>query len=95
MKFDFIVPTERFLEILPGLQPAIKAVQLGKLPPDYLDMGKLHGQPLYDILADCGWHVLVDTPANDYGQLLSPRREVLELAIDLISGVPQPPPIQP
>ena len=82
--FDFIVSTERFLQILPRMRPRIKAVQLGRVPPDYLDMRQIRGKPLYKILAECGWHVLLDTPANDYGQVLSPKREVLELAIEIM-----------
>src|SRR5215471_6208527 len=84
VKFDFIIPTERFLQILPQMRPTIKAVQVGRVPPDYLDMRQIHGKPLYKILADCGWHVLLDTPANDYGRILSPKREVLELAIEIV-----------
>jgi hypothetical protein len=81
--FDFILPTERFLEILPRMRPAIKAVQLATMPPGYLDMGRIRGKELYNILADCGWHLLLDTPANDYGQILSPNPKVLELAIEI------------
>jgi hypothetical protein len=81
---DFIISTERFLKILPKMGPAIKAVQLGSMPPDYLDMRQITGKQLYRILGECGWHVLVDTPANDYGQVMSPKREVLERAIEIM-----------
>lgn len=84
--FDFIVPTRTFLEILPRMRPAIKAVQLSNVPPDYLDMKSIQGKQLYRILSECGWHVLLDTPANDYGQIMSPKREVLERAIDIIGA---------
>ena len=84
--FDFIMPTEQFLEILPRLKPAIKAVQLDKMPPDYLDMNRIKGKQLYRILDECGWHVLLDTPANDYGRILSPNRTVLERAMQLMSS---------
>jgi hypothetical protein len=84
VRFDFVLPIGAFLEILPRMRPAIKAVQLGSLPPDYLDMSRVKGQQLYRILGECGWHVLLDTPANDYGQLMSPRREVLEQAVDVV-----------
>ncbi|HXG64710.1 MAG TPA: hypothetical protein VNO70_06355 [Blastocatellia bacterium] len=83
-KFDFILPTQRFLDVLPYMKPAIKAVQLNNVPPDYLDMRRIRGKQLYRILGECGWHVLLDTPANDYGQVLSPKREVLEQAIELV-----------
>jgi hypothetical protein len=82
--FDFILPTKKFLEILPYMKPSIKAVQLGRVPPDYLDMKRIQGKQLYRILGECGWHVLLDTPANDYGQMMSPKREVLERAIEIM-----------
>lgn len=82
--FDFILPTERFLEIHRHMRPAIKAVQLASMPPDYLDMKRIQGKQLYRILGECGWHVLLDTPANDYGQIMSPKREVLERAIEIM-----------
>jgi hypothetical protein len=83
VNFDFILPAAEFAEILPRMKPAIRAVQLGKLPPDYLDMRRIKGEQLYRILSECGWHVLLDTPANDYGQLMSPNREVVERAVEL------------
>src|SRR6266496_306048 len=83
-RFDFMLPTQRFLEILPQMKPAIKAVQLSSVPPDYLDMQHIKGKQLYRILSECGWHLLLDTPANDYGQMMSPKREVLERAIEIM-----------
>ena len=85
--FDFIVPTGRFLEILPKIRPAIRAVQLGKMPPDYLDMRTIKGKQLYRILGECDWHVLIDTPANDYGQVMSPKRNDLEKAVEIMERV--------
>ena len=82
--FDFILPTPRFLEILPRMPAAIKAVQLGRMPQDYLDMSRIRGKELYRLLAECGWHVLLDTPANDFGQMMSPDPKVLERAIDIM-----------
>ena len=87
VNFDFILPTEDFVGILPRMRPAVRAIQLGRLPPDHLDMRRIEGKELYRILGECGWHVLLDTPANDYGQVMSPRREVLERAVGIM-GVP-------
>jgi hypothetical protein len=83
VEMDVLVPTSRFAELLPRLRPAIKAVQLGNLPPDYLDMRRIKGAQLYRLLQDCNWHLLIDTPANDYGQIMSPDRQVVEQAIAL------------
>ena len=84
VKFDFLLPTEEFAAILPRMRPAIKAVQLSELPPNYLDMNQIKNKDRYRILQECGWHVLLDTPANDYGVVMSPHREVLERAIVIV-----------
>lgn len=84
VNFDFILSTEKFLAILPQLPPAIKAIQLDRLPPNYLDLRKIKGKQLYRVLGECGWHVLIDTPANDFGVVMSPQREVLERAIQIV-----------
>jgi hypothetical protein len=90
IEFDYILPTARFLSLLPSLGPAIRAVQLKSLPPDYLDLARIKGKELYRLLAETGWHVLLDTPANDYGQLMSPHRHVLELALSITDGSDDP-----
>lgn len=82
--FDFVLSTKRFLDILPRLEPAIKAVQMRILPPAYLDMRRIRGKELFRILGECGWHLLLDTPANDFGILMSPEPTVLERAIELV-----------
>ncbi len=83
--FDFIVETEEFTKLLSYLSPAIKAVQLSSLPPDFLDMKRIKGKQLYRLLNECGWHVMLNTPANDYGQVMSPKREIVEQAIRLVA----------
>ena len=82
--FDFILETKAFTDLLPEIGRAIKAVQLNRIPPDYLDMERIKGKQLHRVLRECGWHVLLDTPGNDYGQLMSPKREVLERAIAIV-----------
>lgn len=83
-QFDFILSTDKFLALLPSMKRRIKAVQLGRIPPDYLDMRRIKGgKELYRLLGECGWHVLLETSAIDYGVVLSPRREVVERAIAL------------
>ena len=84
--FDFVLPTADFLGVLPNMKPAIKAVQLARTPPDYLDMRRVRAKELYRVLNECGWHVLLDTPANDYGQVLSPVRSVVERAVASMRG---------
>ena len=83
VEMDLLVSTGEFVGLLPRLPPAIKAVQLGAIPPDYLDMRRIKGKELYRVLQECEWRVLIDTPANDYGQVMSPDRELVERAIAL------------
>ena len=80
-EFDFLCSTEQFLTWLPAFRPGIRAVQLHKKPPDHLDMGKIQGKERWRILNDCGWHVLLDAPGNDFGEVASPHRDVVERAI--------------
>ena len=44
----------------------------------------MRGKELYRLFAECGWHVLLDTPANDFGQIMSPDPKVLERAIEIL-----------
>ena len=69
--FDFIVSTAEFLALLPKLRPAIRAVQLARRPPDFLDMSNIKGREMHRLLGEIGWHVLLDTPANDLGESTS------------------------
>jgi len=41
---DFILETKVFTDLLPEMGPAIKAVQLTQILPDYLDMEKVKGK---------------------------------------------------
>ena len=84
LTFDFVLPVGEFIELLPHMSAGISAVQLGTLPPDYLDMRRIRGKQLYRILGECGWHIFLDTPGNDYGEVMNPRREVLEQAIRVV-----------
>ena len=81
--FDFVIPTQRLLELLPRMPSALRAVQLCQVPPDYFDLGRIRGPERYRLLGKCGWHVLLDTPANDFGQVCSPDREVVAKAVQL------------
>lgn len=77
VRFDFIIPTKEFKEILPKLTPGVHVIQLNKMPPDYLDLNKIKGKPRYKLLDECEWLFEFDVPGNDYGQIMSPKEEVL------------------
>jgi hypothetical protein len=78
VSFDFIVPTKKFRELLPKLDAGIHAIQLNKMPPDYFDLDKIKGKERYRLLAECEWLFEFDVPGNDYGELVSPKEELLQ-----------------
>ena len=81
---DYVLPTARFLELLPRMRPGIGAVQLRGLPPDFLDLDRIRGRERFRVLeAIGGWHVLLDAPGNDFAQVCSPSRQVVEKAVTL------------
>jgi len=86
LEFSFVVPTEQFLKYLPRLGPGIRAVQLKSPPQDHLDLPKIRGPQLWRLFGECGWHVFLDTPGNDFGEIASPSRTVVERAIALMSS---------
>ena len=49
----------------------------------WLPTSRIRGPERYRLLGECGWHVLMDTPANDFGQVCSPDREVVVKAVQL------------
>jgi hypothetical protein len=78
VSFDFIVSTEKFKEILPKLDAGVHVVQLNKMPPDYFDLDRVKGKERYRLLAECDWLFEFDVPGNDYGQIASPKEELLQ-----------------
>ena len=78
---DFVVDTSRFLELVPKLGPGISAVQLHATPQDHLDLRKIKGPELWRLLGAVGWHVWFRVPGNDYAEVASPHRSVVEAAI--------------
>ena len=88
--FAFCCPTEQFMRLLPDLRTSVRAVQLRTLPPHHLDLDRIHGEERWRLLAECGWHALLETPGNDYGEVASTSRDIVEKAIALMrhnSGV--------
>ena len=82
--FAFCCSTEQFMRFLPNLRPAIRAVQLRSLPPNHLDLDRIRGKERWRLLGECGWHVLLDTPGNDFGEVASTSRQVVEKAVALM-----------
>ena len=77
------MPTQPFRALLPTMPPAIRRVQLRQVPPGYFDLTRIHGRELFRLLGEYGWHVLLDTPAIDFGRVFSPNRDVVVKAVRL------------
>jgi hypothetical protein len=76
--FDFIVSTEKFKEILPKLDAGVHVIQLNEMPPDNFDLDKIKGKERYRLLAEGDWLFEFDVSGNDYGQIASPKEELLQ-----------------
>ena len=83
---DFVVETRRFEQLLPAWGPRVRAVQLARVPPDHLDLRVLQGNALWNLLGEVGWHVWADIPGNDYAQIASPDRSVVDRAIRIVQN---------
>lgn len=80
ISFDFILPTRDFKSILPTLSKGITAIQINKLPPQYLDLRKLEGKSRYDLLQrECDYLFEIDIAyPTDYSTLISSDKAFLE-----------------
>lgn len=82
--FEFAMPTQEFREVLPDLPPGITAVQLNHLPKHYMQLDRIEGKKRYELLTkECDYLFWIDLPsATDYGELVSPNRDWLELLLN-------------
>jgi hypothetical protein len=80
IEFDFIMPTKEFRYILPNISQGINLIQLNKLPNYYLDLAKIKGKTLYDLLQkECNYLFEVNIRSvRDYGTLISPDKNWLQ-----------------
>ncbi len=81
VEVDFVVATSRYLELLPRLGPKQRGVQLLHPPQDHLDLRRIRGPERWRLLEEIGWHVWFDIPGNDFGEVASPDRAVVEAAV--------------
>lgn len=84
LNFDFILPTKEFIKILPLFDKGITAIQVNVLPKEYLDINKITGKTLYDLLTkDCDYLFELNIPsATDYGTLVSSNKGYLQSLLD-------------
>ena len=87
-RFDFILPVTDFLRVLPQLHRGIHVVQLNRLPADYLDLDRIKGPERYRLLSEAEWLFEFNVPGNDYGELASCDRTLLETAIACVNHAP-------
>ena len=83
IEFSFCCATEKFMTLLPNMEPSLKAVQLNAVPPKHFSIEQFPKKQTWRVLKECGWHVMIDIPGNDYGEVFSPYREVVEKAISI------------
>lgn len=84
LQFDFVMPTNEFTQILPSIKDGVTLVQMNKLPKEYLDINRLKGKTLYDLLKnECEYLFELDIPVpTDYGTIVSPDRNYLQTLLD-------------
>lgn len=84
IKFDFIMETVDFKDVLPNLGPGISLCQLNTLPKYYLDLNRIKGKARYDLLQkECDYLFDIDIPsATDYGTLVSSKQHYLQSVLD-------------
>jgi hypothetical protein len=63
---------------LPKVDAGVHVIQLNEMPPDHLDLDKIKGNERYRLLAESDWLFEFDVPGNDYGQIASPKEELLQ-----------------
>jgi hypothetical protein len=80
IKFEFVMPTRDFKEIMPNIGTGISLIQLNILPKHYLRTENITGKIRYDILKnECDYLFEIDIPsATDYGTIVSSKLEYLE-----------------
>ncbi len=80
LRFDLMLPTKQFLSLLPEFADAgMLLLQLEREMPNSLVPDSLKDIERYKVLVQNGLHLEFNLPhANEYAQLVSPYREVLE-----------------
>ncbi len=84
LRFDFIMPTNEFIQVLPYIESGITLLQINQLPKYYLDVSRIKGRTLYELLTkECDYLFELDIPsASDYGTIVSGDRAYLQSLLD-------------
>lgn len=80
VRFDFILETEEFKQLLPDWNGGIEIVQMNKYPPNYLDIYKIKGKTRFELLKnECDYLFELSIPTSaDYGEIISSDLEFLQ-----------------
>jgi hypothetical protein len=84
ISFEFLLETDQFLRVLPGITQSVKIVQTNHMPPYYLRLSTITQlKTWYDLLHKTVDYLFeVDIPgASDYAPMISPNRLFLESVI--------------
>jgi hypothetical protein len=83
MEFDLQLPTSRFLQLLLEFEDhGMVLFQMARRVPDTLTLDRVAEEAVNRVLLQNGLHLRFYLPhAMEYAQLASPRRDVLERAL--------------
>ena len=79
-ELDLIIPTERFIDVLPELgDKHLHVIQLYEKPPYFLKLDKVSGMPKYELLKRSGYYFEYrDGKGKDLGEIVSNNEEFWE-----------------
>lgn len=80
IEMEFLIETDKFIELIPFINQTIKIVQTNSIPPAYLDLKRLTGQSRYNLLKDKIEYLFeLEMPgAVDYAPIVSSDIEFLK-----------------
>lgn len=93
VKFEYIIETSKFIDLLPHIQGGIHIIQINKIPPYYLNgaMSTMNRKTKYDLLRkETDFLFEINLPSSpDYTSLVSPNREFVENVLLMLKEINQ------
>lgn len=89
LNLDFIMDTLEFIKWIPCIKNNIHILQVNKIPPYYLDLGRMTGKTKYDLLKkDADYLFDINLPyssiSSDYVEIVSPNISFLKSLLDKV-----------
>ena len=80
LKLEFAMPTKDFRAVIAKMSNGLTVIQINKLPPEYLDIERLQGKTLFQLLEkECDYLFYLNIPEPiDYGTLISSNLKFLQ-----------------